>query len=351
MKIGLIECFVQDLEVNVCTIETDEESLTIAMYWSSSPNHYDPKDKVGTFRKKMFKFKRVALDNQRVYYHLVINDHASFVTAERILPVEGMHNFRDMGGYPTMDGRRVKWGLLYRGDQLANSQASSDAYMESLKIGIIVDLRSQFEIDKSPNRCLTTWAKTYHFDPDAPIAAFAGGVQNKDIFSDAKNLIATAQTWLEAGKSGNNVMIKQQEDFVERPASKRAFQDALEVVMGLDGVSVFQHCRGGKDRTGYLAMLELMLLGVDIRYVKYDYALTNRARAQKNQAYHDKFMSMTHNRAYTDFYMSLFEAKPIFLDAALATITENYGSVLNYVKTQFGITDAAIEQFKNTVLE
>jgi protein-tyrosine phosphatase len=39
--------------------------------------------------------------------------------AERKLPLEGPRNFRDLGGYPTQDGRRVRWGQIFRADSLA----------------------------------------------------------------------------------------------------------------------------------------------------------------------------------------------------------------------------------------
>ena len=35
---------------------------------------------------------------------------------ERLLPFQGFFNFRDLGGYPTADGRLVRAGRLYRAD-------------------------------------------------------------------------------------------------------------------------------------------------------------------------------------------------------------------------------------------
>ena len=30
------------------------------------------------------------------------------------MPIEGTHNFRDIGGYATANGRHVRWGMIYR---------------------------------------------------------------------------------------------------------------------------------------------------------------------------------------------------------------------------------------------
>ena len=37
----------------------------------------------------------------------------------RRIPLDGAPNFRDLGGYPTVDGRRVRWGQVYRSGDLA----------------------------------------------------------------------------------------------------------------------------------------------------------------------------------------------------------------------------------------
>ena len=39
------------------------------------------------------------------------------MTAERVLPLSGVHNFRDYGGYRTSDGGQVKSATLFRSGQ------------------------------------------------------------------------------------------------------------------------------------------------------------------------------------------------------------------------------------------
>ena len=63
----------------------------------------------------------------------------TFVAAERTLPIDGMNNFRDMGGYETEDGHSVKWGKLYRSDYIHNATAEGLDYLRTLGIHTIVD--------------------------------------------------------------------------------------------------------------------------------------------------------------------------------------------------------------------
>ena len=51
------------------------------------------------------------------YFTLKFENGETLLCGYRILPLQGMYNFRDMGGYPNKEGKRVKWGKLYRGDQ------------------------------------------------------------------------------------------------------------------------------------------------------------------------------------------------------------------------------------------
>lgn len=44
----------------------------------------------------------------------------------RVVPIPGARNLRDMGGYPTRDGRRVRQAMLYRGGHPRSPAASAN---------------------------------------------------------------------------------------------------------------------------------------------------------------------------------------------------------------------------------
>ncbi|MGW1611860.1 tyrosine-protein phosphatase [Streptomyces sp. NPDC002285] len=76
---------------------------------------------------------------------------------------EALHNFRDLGGYPTTDGHRVRPGRLYRSDSLGKlSVGTADwSRVRSLGIGPVIDLRYLWEIEKS-GRVPDHPSYTYH---------------------------------------------------------------------------------------------------------------------------------------------------------------------------------------------
>ena len=65
---------------------------------------------------------------------------------ERHVKLDGQPNFRDLGGYATTDGRRIKRGQIYRSGQLSTLSEQDLATLEKLKIRTVVDLRGTSEV-------------------------------------------------------------------------------------------------------------------------------------------------------------------------------------------------------------
>jgi protein-tyrosine phosphatase len=75
----------------------------------------------------------------------------AIVVAERRLPFEGVTNFRDLGGYPTADGRRTRWGRVFRSDALHRLTPEDRRRYESLRLHAVFDLRGDLERERYPN--------------------------------------------------------------------------------------------------------------------------------------------------------------------------------------------------------
>ena len=52
----------------------------------------------------------------------------------RKIPLEGLSNFRDLGGYEAGDGRSVKWGRIFRSDTLASLSDNDIRTVEKLSL-------------------------------------------------------------------------------------------------------------------------------------------------------------------------------------------------------------------------
>ena len=73
------------------------------------------------------------------------------------LATEGIHNFRDFGGWLGADGRQVRTGLLYRSGQHVEASDADLAAIDALDSRTVIDLRGEGERARNPCRRVEGW--------------------------------------------------------------------------------------------------------------------------------------------------------------------------------------------------
>jgi protein-tyrosine phosphatase len=179
-------------------------------------------------------------------------------SASRLVALEGSYNFRDLGGYPTADGRTVRWGRLFRSDALHELTAGDVVDLRGLGLRTVVDLRTERELDRSGRGPLETEDVAFHH-----LAVVQEGVRG-DGTADGEAVAAPAP----AG-----------DDLAERylwylDVGGDALARALTLFGDAEHYPLVFHCAAGKDRTGVLAALVLELLGVEREVIVADYVVT-----------------------------------------------------------------------------
>lgn len=287
------------------------------------------------------------------YFTLAFEDNTSLLCGMRILPIMGMYNFRDMGGYPGKDGKTVKWGMLYRGDHLHNMKPEGIPYLDAIGLHSVIDFRGFKECESYPNQLGNNDIKEYHFIPDGKIAAFAGSLQNGEKMNHDDMQIEFAREQVKKDPDmAKRSMMNQQVEFVNNPASQKAYHDTLALIAEPNAAPLYFHCKGGKDRTGYAGMLLLTILGVEESVIMYDYLLTNRAREKKNQRYLENFRKMAQgDEAVAQYLFALFQTEEAYLNAAIQEIKQKYGSIMTYIKEVLEISDEQIQTIQSLYLE
>jgi len=175
-------------------------------------------------------------------------------TPNRHVTFEAGFNCRDLGGYATEDGRRVRWGVVYRSGSLHRLTTKDLEIANRIGFNTVIDLRSGAELERSGRSFGLD--VTFHHAP---------------LFEEE----ALPFKWAEP----DDPEPPPGEDYVaiaENGAT--ALAAALRVIAEGDHPVVF-HCAAGKDRTGILASLVLATLGVSDKSIIEDYELTNRSLA------------------------------------------------------------------------
>jgi protein-tyrosine phosphatase len=344
----------------VCREESGKLRITIEksgttpldLYWTSGPG---PETRKKTLVQKNAP-ESLLLDDplpgRRVYFLLDGADGAKpFVFAERCLKVPGLNNFRDYGGYRTMDGRRVKWGLLYRSDHLSSIPPQTADYIRSLGIAAIIDYRSADEIRRRPNKDIGE-RRTFNFDPSAHTAElaaqFAASPDNENQALIDKVLASVPKEKING--QGEQVL-DQYRNFVNSEKAKKAFHDMLAVMLDRNNAPSIQHCRGGKDRTGYGVLLVLTMLGVSKDDIIQDYMITQKNRTARNSEKMDQYRQLTGDRNVLDYLFSLIDTREYFIEEAFRAMEKKAGSAEQYIRQELNFTDQDFRRMQKNYLQ
>lgn len=261
---------------------------------------------------------------------------------ERQVKLEGAYNFRDIGGYEGKDHRKVAFKKLYRSDELSKLTDADVLKLEAMGLKTIIDYRGERERFQNENKAIQT-ATIYYLDPKADVAAWASSESgDKEMKFDLSDFTAA---------KAKKMMIDQNEQFVLADSSKKAYRAMFDLMLDEKNLPIVQHCRGGKDRTGYGIALILLVLGVSREDVMQDYLLTNVYKKEKNERSLNEMLAKTHNEDLVLAMRYMKEANVDFIMKALDTIDEKFGGIDNYVRQELSLSEAEIQKLQDIYLE
>lgn len=249
--------------------------------------------------------------------------------ADRVLPLSGVHNFRDYGGYAVEGGGRLRSGVLWRSAHHVEATDADLAAIDALGIETIVDLRGDDERVDHPCRRSDGFSARVLF-AEGNTAGLAPHLQAAQGAIDVETARAR--------------MVDTYAGMPYRPALVATLRLYLSALAEYDAPSLV-HCVAGKDRTGFAVAIVHRLLGVHDDDLMQDYLLTNSAGnierriAQGGAAIRARYNAEIHD----DAIRALMSVNPIFLDAALTTVRRDHGDIANYAETVLNLTPAMRE--------
>jgi protein-tyrosine phosphatase len=238
----------------------------------------------------------------RVYFKLISGVTQLFLS-ERHLPMDGGYNFRDLGGFRTVEGRYTKWGKLFRADELSNLTDGDMEYLVGIPITSVIDFRAMAEARRSPDRLPSTVQFSY------PIAITPGNLSSEGIHANLLKANIDAQM-----KHMNRLLVSD-------PACVRAYRIFFAIIQNNLSAPLIFHCSAGKDRTGMAAALVLFSLGVDEETIMQDYLSSKIYLSDKYDAFIAKYPRAE----------PLFTVKPMFLQAGINQIKKDHGTVMSFL--------------------
>ncbi|MFE3291341.1 tyrosine-protein phosphatase [Rhodococcus sp. NPDC059234] len=238
--------------------------------------------------------------------------------APNAVRLDGAKNFRDIGGYTTTDGRKVRTGVVYRSNKIDSLTDPDLAKLTAANVTLDVDLRNTSERAQAPDR----------LPPGVryQVADVEGGGSN--FWFHEFMPLTLGRALIDAAVSGSSDlgMSVQYPFMVSYHGSDVAFGDLLKAIAHNDSGATMYHCTSGKDRTGWSTAVLLTLLGVPRDMVNADYMASNT-------------------------YLGDAHAVELsWLDAAFDQMNRIYGSFDRYVRDGLGLDQAAIDTLRAELL-
>ncbi|WP_194899395.1 tyrosine-protein phosphatase [Catenulispora pinisilvae] len=216
------------------------------------------------------------------------------------VPLTGIKNARDIGGLRTESGAVVRPLRLLRTARLNRPTEADLAWLASIGLRTVIDLRQSFEIAAWPDDL-----------GDLPV--------------ERVNVAPTLDS------SGTGTFFDLYLLWLDR--SGDAFATAVKALARPGALPALVHCTAGKDRTGVLVAMVLDLLGVGDKAIVADYLISNE--------------NLSKDRGDIIFEHPISEE---LISGSLEHVRERFGSVAGYLAAH-GVTDEEIAALRDGLLD
>jgi protein-tyrosine phosphatase len=252
----------------------------------------------------------------------------------------GVRNFRDVGGLPTVDGRRVAHGRLFRSGHLAHATDEDSAFLASLGLHTIFDFRNAADQKlEGPDVDLPGVRNV-----NLPLTDPADGAEFWKMVREGD--LDQLRALLSDGRAAGRMIGSYRAIIRHRTAEHSQVLHALAE----DSVPALMHCAAGKDRAGLSIAVTLLALGVERDAIVADY-LESGAAHRRYKVHRSNTSASAYSPEVMELLNPLFDARVEYLEAAFETIEETWGGVDAYLEQALKVTPRTRERLHERLLD
>ncbi|MEU9653036.1 tyrosine-protein phosphatase [Streptomyces sp. NPDC048110] len=252
----------------------------------------------------------------------------------------GVRNFRDVGGLPTVDGRRVRQGVLFRSGHLAHATGEDAAFLASLGLHTIFDFRNAADQKLDGADVELPGVRNVNL----PLSDPADGAEFWKMVRDGD--LDQLHGILGDGKGAQRMISSYRAMVTERTSEHSRILHALAE----DSVPALMHCAAGKDRAGLSIAITLLALGVEREAVVEDYLKSNAAH-RRYKVRRSSTAASAYSPEVMELLSPLFDARAEYLAAALETIEETWGGVDAYLEKGLRLGAGTRERLRERMVD
>lgn len=257
----------------------------------------------------------------------------------------GVRNFRDVGGLPATDGRRVRPGVLFRSGHLAHATEQDAAFLAGLGLRTVFDLRNSDDIRLEGRDTDLPGTENVNLPLSDPAH------NNDDTFWDTvrNGDVAALDALLGEGRGEARMADSYRRLVLERTGEHGRMMALLSAPED-PAVPALLHCSAGKDRAGVSIAVILLALGVERSAIEADYLESNARHRRYKVVRGDGSTGTAISPAVRELLDPLFGARTAYLRAAFDTIEERWGSVDRYLTEGLGLTPEGRDRLRDRFL-
>lgn len=264
----------------------------------------------------------------------------------RHLDLAGAYNIRDIGGYPTTNGRRTRWKTLFRADSLHTLTPESQRYLIEYGLRTVIDLRRTPELQTRPNVFANSPNVQYYHQNmlgDVNLAELAVSSSEVSATLDLLKSVEQEPLWEVEGIERRVISYCLWLDVRIRQVGK-----TLATFAASRALPALYHCASGKDRTGLITALVLGLAGVPSETIAEDYELTGRYLARRDRNEMTSAGATVAEITWQEYAQQICPAAVMV--GTLTHLEERYGGIEGYARAA-GLTTEQIEMLRHAVIE
>ncbi|MET7640606.1 tyrosine-protein phosphatase [Streptomyces sp. NPDC005438] len=254
--------------------------------------------------------------------------------------LSGVRNFRDLGGLPTSDGRRVRSGVLFRSGHLAHATPEDSVYLGGLGLHTVFDFRNAADQALEGPDVELPGVRNVNIPLSDPAdgAGFWTMVREGDL--------AQLRTVLGEGRAAARMVESYRTLVLGRTTEHSRILHALAE----DNVPALMHCAAGKDRAGLSVVVTLLALGVERDAIQADYLRSNSPH-RRYRVHRGAEAEGGLSAEVMSLLSPLFDARAEYLAAAYGTIEERWGSVDHYLERGLDFGPTKQQMLRERLLE
>ena len=299
----------------------------VDVYASSTPDSFNLTQALTSARIN----DRMALipkfNDNRKYFMLVFDNKQQVFVTNRKINVQGVENFRDIGGYSDPDDHVIQWGKVFRSGDLNKITDAGKVRLKALGIHTIIDLRSNDEKVLEPEEFDCT----------------------KVIELPMKNPVCSEmEKRLQEGRCLRNDAVIYMQDLFYSYSNKYndELTDLFSQLTKPDMYPVLIHCSNGNERAGFVTAMLMKTLEITDDAIYEDYLFSNSCMDIRKEARFGEDLTTEGQEALT----VLMSAQKSYLQYAFEKIKQDNCSIDRYLQKKLNLTPRKREKIQQILL-